>query len=195
MSRATRHSDAGFTLVEVMVALAILATALVVLISTTAADVREAQRAQMLNIATNLARFKMYELEEDLLREGFRDTDQELDGDFDDEGWKTIKWSAEVRLIELPNISQVPGLGGAEGGDGEAVDPAAAAANPLTGMLSSFGLGGTPDGSQAAGAGLIQSQFTLIQQVLRQSIREGHSQGDVGSRWLQGRACRRLLLH
>jgi len=39
-------------------------------------------------------------------------------------------------------------------------------------MLSSFGLGGQLGGTEAAGAGLIQSQFTMIQEVLKQSIRK-----------------------
>ncbi|MBT8494705.1 MAG: type II secretion system GspH family protein [Deltaproteobacteria bacterium] len=156
----------GFTLVEVMVSLAILAVALVVLISVTAADVREAQRAQLLNVASMLARGKIYDLEEELMREGFQPNDQQLDGNFGDEGWEQFTWRADIRVVELPNLTNVAG-DSAEGGE---ADPSAS--NPLAGMLSSFGLGGDIGGAESAGAGLIASQFQTIQQVLKESMRK-----------------------
>ena len=46
----------------------------------------------MMGIATDLARGKMYDIEEKLLKDGFTDTDQSQTDDkpFDDEGWPNI---------------------------------------------------------------------------------------------------------
>ena len=60
----------GFTLVEVMLALGILFAGLVVLISRTGANIRLSQEAHALDVATELARGKMFDLEEELLDEG-----------------------------------------------------------------------------------------------------------------------------
>ena len=74
----------GFSLLEVMVALAILAMALVVLVRITTNNVRNTQHAKMTTTATFLARAKMAELEDVVLEEGFVDNDQEEEGDFSD---------------------------------------------------------------------------------------------------------------
>ncbi len=53
----------GFTLLEVMIALALLGFALVVLMRSTASNISSAEAAHMMGIATDLARGKMYEIE------------------------------------------------------------------------------------------------------------------------------------
>src|SRR5690606_21611047 len=57
--RASSDSSAGFTLVEVMIALSILFAALVVLLRGAAMNIAATQRAHMLTAATELARSKM----------------------------------------------------------------------------------------------------------------------------------------
>ena len=161
----TRRGVRGFTLLEVMIALAILAGGLVILLSAAAANVARTKRAQWLAVATDLARAKMYDLEELLLHDGFQQLDQTLDGEFDDEGWPQISWKAEIEKIELPSLPSLQ-----EGQDGEG-DPESGEAPG--GMLGGFlGTAGGADPASSGGAGLIASQFQLVASVLEDSIRK-----------------------
>jgi general secretion pathway protein I len=164
--RLSQRRTAGFTLVEVMFALAILAGALILLLQGAAANVASTQRSQMLSAATELARGKMYDIEEKLLEEGFQNLDQTEEGDFDDEGWEQITWEAEITKIKLPNLGAMKSLGaeGEEGAEGED-----SGGGMLGGMLGGFG---GDDGG--AGAGLIGSQFELFRSILEESIRKVH---------------------
>ena len=106
MLRATR----GFTLVEVMIALALLGMTLVVVSKSTANNLLNAQNAHMTGVTTDLARGKMYDTEERLLKDGFSDSDQSANGDFSDEGWPDVKWAAKVEQVELPPLQQLQQL-------------------------------------------------------------------------------------
>lgn len=166
--RARRSEQSGFTLVEVMLALGIVFAGLVLLINATARNIHDARRAQMMGVATDLARGKMYDIEEELLKEGFQDTDEEEDGDFSDEGWKKITWDAKVEKVELPGLPNLEALTGTgeEGEDGAAAGPLAN--SPLAGLI---GMGGG-DAAAAQGASVLSSQFELIKQVLEASVRK-----------------------
>src|SRR4029079_8995573 len=90
-----RRSQAGFTLLEVMIALAILASALTVLVRSVGRNVGVAQEAESLTVVTSLALTKRADLEESLIKDGFLETDQSSEGDFGDDGWADITWKAK----------------------------------------------------------------------------------------------------
>jgi general secretion pathway protein I len=162
MTMTRRRSQSGFTLMEVMIALAILAGGLALSLAATASNVRQAHRAQALGNATALARSKMYDIEEELIQEGYQELEQTMDGDFSDEGWPDITWEATVEKIELPGLASLQAADAAEGGDGTGAS---------TGALGD-GQGGEAGGiAGMAGAGLIGSQFETIANVLERSIR------------------------
>jgi general secretion pathway protein I len=168
----TRDRKAGgFTLIEVMIALAILAGGLVFLMRSTASNIYAAQKAQMLTAATNLARGKMYELEELLASEGFQELDQIEEGNFSEEGWPAITWKAETIKIELPDMASLQAVSG-EGQEGATGQTGAAQPGGLLGgiMGGMGGLGGDP--SSAAGAGIMSSYYSLIADVLKDAIRK-----------------------
>jgi general secretion pathway protein I len=158
---SSRDRQQGFSLVEVMIALAILAGGLVLALRSTASNVFAAQRAQMMTAATNLARSKMYDLEEVLLAEGFQEMDQEEDGDFSEEGWPEITWKAEIVKIELPDMNTLEGMTG----EGE---EAAAAEAPGAGLVPG-GMGGM---AGAMGAGMMGTYFQMVSSVLEEAIRK-----------------------
>ena len=187
--------EGGFTLVEVMLALAILGLALVILVRSVAGNITAAQDSFYMGIATDLARGKMLDIEENLLQEGFQETEQEEEGDFSDEGWETVKWKSKVEPVELPSLDTLMGLSKAQGeegsgtgtgtgtgsGDGEEgqSDLDKFQSSALGGMLGMLGMGGGGGGSEGSGAasqqataGFLQSQYTLVQQVLKQAIRK-----------------------
>ncbi len=136
MNRAPSAAP-GFTLLEVMVAMAILASSLVVLLEIATNNVRATNHAKLTSTATFLARGKMVSVETQILEDGFVDTDQEDEGDFDDEGFPQFRWSTLIERVELPAdlASQT------QAAAGEAVqtdDPMQALTGMVGGLMGSF---------------------------------------------------------
>lgn len=183
-----RSRGLGFTLVEVMLALAILGMALVVLVRSVAGNITTAQDSFYMGIATDLARGKMYDLEEELLQEGFQETEQEVDGDFAEEGWPAVKWKAAIVPVELPSYDVLMGLSQGQGGEGEGEGGEGGSGEEGTSDVDKFQssalggvlgmMGGSPSSddpssaSEAATGGFFQGMYTMIQQVLKASIRK-----------------------
>jgi general secretion pathway protein I len=135
----------GFTLIEVMFALALLGLALVVLIKSSSSSIFNAEQAQMLGVATDLGRGEMYEIEETLLKDGFSDTDQSQDDfkGFDEQGWPQIKYSYKIEAVEMPSFDQLQALAT---GHGSAAAAAGAGSSALgSGLGSGFSLGSSVD--------------------------------------------------
>jgi len=97
----------GFTLLEVLVAIAILGIGLTTILGTQVGLFSSASRAEHLTVAVGLARCHMSEVERELLREGFPlldDTDEgpccEEDGGEGVDGYRCL---SKVERIELPD--------------------------------------------------------------------------------------------
>lgn len=153
----------GFTLLEVMISLAILAVALVLLLEISTRHVRAAHEVKLMTVATELARGKMLDVEEELLHEGFQEMAETMEGDFDEEGYPKMTWEALIEKVELPEAGEM--AQGAQAGTGADGD------SPLGGFLPS---GGTnpQDAMAAAGAGQVLAMFPLFKGVLEQAIRK-----------------------
>ena len=161
----TRGGEGGFTLLEVMIALGILLAGMVVLLDSSGRNVRASNRARALGLATNLARAKMLDIEEELLHTGFQDTAETMEGDFSDEGFPRFTWSALVEKVQLPGAGALQTAVGEAGTQG---DPGQSGAGQAAGVA---GILGTADPTAAAGFSMIMSQFELIRGVLEQAIR------------------------
>jgi prepilin-type N-terminal cleavage/methylation domain-containing protein len=201
----------AFTLIEVMLALAILAMGLAVLIKDTANNIAATEGAQMDGVVADLARYEMGEIEEKLQKEGFQDMVDHKDGNFADQGWESITWEYKIEPVELPDLGAVQtmaskemqakqnaagglgsgsGVGSGSGAGSGSMSPGAIDPNDMStmfgnsalgGMMSMFGgMGGmgmgmgsgAMGGSDAKGAAFIQSQYELVKQVLKASIRK-----------------------
>jgi len=155
----------GFTLLEVMVALAILAMSLLSLSDVVGGALRNHVRAAHLDVATLLARGKLVALQEEFERKGFRDFDQTDEGSFDDQGHPEVRWKVEVKR---PDVQLGPDkiLALLTGGQGlDLLSKAQAGASP----------GAAPqpqDPRVAMFAALLQPQLTLIGEELKKSVRE-----------------------
>jgi len=92
----------GFTLLEVMVALGIMALALTAIVGINGSTIAAHTYSKRVTVATMLARSKMADLESQLNEEGFTSQfDQRVVGDFSDEGWSDFFWEAEIIKPEL----------------------------------------------------------------------------------------------
>jgi general secretion pathway protein I len=175
-----RALSAGFTLLEVMIGLALLGLALVVLIKSAAGSIFNAEQAHMLGVATDLARGKMYDIEEILLKDGFTDTDQSATSEecFDDEGWPSICYTYKVEQPELPSFDQIQQMAMAQA-KGSAAGSGSAALGGfenseiggIAGMMGMFGATGQSIDAAQGGA-LIQQQFQMFQDILKVSVRK-----------------------
>ncbi|HVY29841.1 MAG TPA: type II secretion system protein [Polyangiaceae bacterium] len=172
------RSTHGFTLLEVLVAIAILGLGLTVILSSQTGLFASASRGEHMTAASNLVRCKMSEIELQLEQKGFNLTDENDEGpccDDDTEGY-SCSWKIErVELPPMPDQSLDPmaapsasagglalgglngpgGLGapgalGALGGPPGAAPGGLGAGGPL-GALAALGAGQLPGG--AAGAG------------------------------------------
>jgi len=191
VSRAIRH--AGFTLLEVMFALTILAIGLTWMLKATASSVRNATESRSYDSVTELARSKMLDIEEQLLKDGFQETEQGSEGDFSDEGWPAMSWVAVVEKAKLPSLERVQAMqaeaenaaaaaaqaeaagAGSGSGLGSGTNAAvldAASGGGLMGMLAMMGGGGDMSAEGAAGGGFIASQYQMIERVFEAAIRK-----------------------
>src|SRR5260370_32885615 len=93
---------AGFTLLEIMVALAILAMTLVVLLEIVTNNVRATAHAKLTTAATFLARGKMIDLEDEILQNGFSNSDETAKGTFKEQGNPEVRWESAIDGVWLP---------------------------------------------------------------------------------------------
>jgi general secretion pathway protein I len=113
-----RASRRAFTLLEVLVAIAILGLGLTVILGSQVGLFTNASRGEHLTIATNLARCKMGDIEINLLKLGYQLTDVTDDGPCcgDDDGNEGYHCAWKIERVTLPELP----LNGADAG----ADPA-----------------------------------------------------------------------
>lgn len=97
-----RRRPAGFTLLEVLIALAILATSLTILMGTVATSNQQAMYSNRLTQVSQLARSKMIDLEYEVRQDGFTKSIETRDGDFGEQEHPEITWEAEIQPVEIP---------------------------------------------------------------------------------------------
>ncbi len=192
----------AFTLLEVMVAVTILGIALTAIFSSEAAAIRVSGRARFLTTATLLARCKMGEVEEQVMRTGLpavsaNGTDEcceegEVDG-FE------CEW--EIMRIVLPDG---PIGGGGGGGSGRDDDEHGRSGNPIAGLLGGGGsstpssTSGLPPGAPSvdqlmsgammSGGGDMVGQMALqfVFPILKPQLEEQVRRARVTVRWHEG---------
>lgn len=146
-------TNAGFTLLEVMVALAILVGALGVLVQTQATAMVMTYEAERMVTATELARDKMGEVMLQVEEEGFQSSDVSESGDFSNFGSDVLDlefgdaledyhYEYTVREVELSLSGDLMGMMDMLGGDDEASGMSAADANQQSAeaQMSSLGV-------------------------------------------------------
>lgn len=107
MSRA--RSNAGFTLIEVMVAVAILALSLTAIFSSEAGAAKVAHRSRKMGLAALAARCKMNEIEEQIASEGLPALfDSGSDACCEETPTEGVTCDWEIELVTLPDTMFAP---------------------------------------------------------------------------------------
>lgn len=106
----------GFTLLEVMVAVAIVAVSMGVIVEIESHAIEKTNDAKAFTVATLLARGKILDVQQKLQEDGFGDFMKILDGDFEEEGFPDFRWVARVRKVEVPTPPTGSGVEGAATG-------------------------------------------------------------------------------
>ena len=137
---STRSSSSGFTLLEIMVAIAILGLTLVVLLGIVTTNVRATNHAKMNTAATFLARSKMVDLEDDILNNGFSTDSESDEGTVKEMGYPQFRWETDIERIELPSdlAQKTKDQATDKTQEGDSTNPMSMVTGFLGGMMSTF---------------------------------------------------------
>jgi prepilin-type N-terminal cleavage/methylation domain-containing protein len=165
----------GFTLLEMMIAMAILSGSLTWMIVGLTRNIKAENHAKLMATATFLARGKMTDFEDELYEKGFGEFEQELNGTFEDKGFTRFTWRTVVDKVELPSSEQIQSV----------LTKAQEAKQELMGGDTSkaAAAASTSSNPMGAGANAMASQFGIIKEVLEQGIRRV----TVRVLWLEGK--------
>ncbi|MBH1988571.1 MAG: prepilin-type N-terminal cleavage/methylation domain-containing protein [Myxococcaceae bacterium] len=154
MKNLSRSKVSGFSLLEVMIAMAIMGMALLYLFDAQARSMKLAAKGRSLNIATQLARKQLIDCKYDLLKKGFAIGDYENSGTFEGEGYRDFRWECHGLRFNMPPPSP------------EAINKAMKAqVNPESNQ-------GNPMAGLDLNANMLAPFFGLISNTLGDSIRE-----------------------
>ncbi len=199
----------GFSLLEVLVALAILGLGLTSILSAQAGLFSSSARSMYTTSASNLARCKIAELEVKLLREGYQFTEQKGEGNCcedEDESTYSCKWTVEPVILPEMNMS----LNGQDAGTSSAGAPSSSsfigAFNPadtnglgvpgglgaLGGLMpglsgsSPFGMLSSGAGSGAGMGGLATMALSIVYPTLKPMLEASIRRITISVNWREG---------
>jgi general secretion pathway protein I len=205
MARATPR---GFTLLEVMVAIAILGLSLAVILSSQVGLFSSVQRTQNLTLAVGLARCRMSEVEVDLLEKGFQLLDVIEDGPCcEDEEDSTFNCEWKIERVELPEMTDLATLAGEDtdsGGSGDAITQLMELKDKGKEGFSTMGGTGVPDlasltsafGSDPSASmqGIAASLMGLVYPNLKPMLEASIRRVTITVRWREGSRDRTLAV-
>ncbi len=177
------HQDAGTTLLEVVVALGILATTYVALLEVHSGAIRLSRYGRQITIAALLAQNRMEEIEWEMEKDGFPDMEKTDEGKFDEDGFPAFSWQLRISKVELPlgaALEQMVGnLTGSDGEEGSTASKllgqlgSAGGAGGLQDMLrSQLGTAGSSAASSLLNPEMLRGQVEGLAKTLEESIRE-----------------------
>lgn len=179
MIRHDRRTD-GFTLLEVMISVAILAIGMTAIFASEVQSIDAGTTAQGYNIATLMARCKMGEIEEEIANQGLPAIDAkgedaccegaEIDG-------FTCEWA--VDRVVLPDEA----LMDEEGEDSSLLSDPGSQTGVLDGMLS----GASPLGAGGGGDAMAEMAIGIAFPVLKPAIEEQVRRATVTVNWAHHR--------
>lgn len=104
--------QSGFSLLEILVAVSILAVSMLVILDMHGNSMVLSGRTEDITVATMLARYKMHEIQlefgKTLEKEGLPAENKSEEGSFE-EPFEAYKWNYEIKKVELPTLPKPEG--------------------------------------------------------------------------------------
>ncbi len=147
----------GFTLLEVMIALAIMVVGLAAILMIQSNSIEATSRTQQINTVSMLARNLMIETELQIQGKTFTEVKEEESGNFP-KPYEEFKWSRKVKEVQFPNLG---GGGGDQGGEGGANAAAEMISKLVTNFLSKALREVRVTISWPRGKGEVSQEFTM----------------------------------
>ena len=101
-------SARGFSLLEVMAAITILAGLLIAMTRIVSHSYYYTERVADIYLGTELARLKMHDIEEMIEKDGLPTADKEEEGEFEEKAYRGFKWRYSIKRVHIP----IPDIGG-----------------------------------------------------------------------------------
>ena len=105
--------NAGFTLLETLIAVAIMVMALGTILAIEGGSINASSRAQNMNIVAMLARNEMVKTEFDIEGKTFDEVDKESEGKFDPP-YDNYSWKRTIKELTFPNFASLTSQNDAE---------------------------------------------------------------------------------
>ena len=128
--------NSGFTLLEVLFAMAIMSVALVAIFSIEGSSIGASDKARRMGIVAMLAKNKMIETEYDIEGKTFDEVEKEKAGTFE-APFETYGWKRSIKEMKFPTLS-TGGMGGAAGGGSAADDANAQVTDMISKLFSNY---------------------------------------------------------
>jgi general secretion pathway protein I len=196
-----RAGDRGFTLLEVMVSVAILGLGLTAILSAQAGAFANAALARNMGVATGLVRCKMTELEEHLTRDGFQELDEADTGpccEGDETPGMHCSWKIEKPQLPEPKYgelnldtdvgsSDLGALGElTKGADGTALGPDAKLGDAAQLLAGAQGGAEGPAGAAGAAQGILGTVMEMVYPDIKSLFEASTRRVTVKVTWTQG---------
>ncbi|HAR42276.1 MAG TPA: hypothetical protein DCS07_06545 [Bdellovibrionales bacterium] len=140
--KTSDNPQAGFTLLETLIALAIMLVAFTAILSVESASITATDRAKQMNVVAMLAKNRMVTLEYEFEGKTFDEFKKEDAGTFE-EPFQAYRWKSSVKEIKFPTFDVSGGRGktegsdaGSGGGEGENTDMTSYLVKLVTNFLS-----------------------------------------------------------
>ena len=121
----------GFTLLEAMIAITIMALGVTSILSIENSSIRATTRAKEMNTIAMLTRRAMGKMEQEFEGKKFTDVKKEWTGDFE-KPFDEYLWAAKIKEVKFPNLNLAP-----PGKEGEKT-PGSEIAEQMTKLLTKF---------------------------------------------------------
>ncbi len=148
-SKHLLHPESGFTLLETIIALAIMVVAFSAILSIESGSISASAKAKQLNVVAMLAKNKMVETEYAIQGKAFDEVKKEDGGTFATP-FEDYRWKTEVKEIEFPSLNFSGGGGSSDSSSG----------------------GSSSGGGSVGGQDMGDLMTKLITQFLSQALRE-----------------------
>lgn len=118
--RRSITAQSGFTLLEVMIAMAIMLVAFSSILAIQSSSMSSALKSRQIHEVSMLARNAMAQTEVEISGKKFEDITEELSGQFDDP-YQDYTWTRKIKEVKLPNLQGLSKAAqSASGGDAAA---------------------------------------------------------------------------